>query len=75
LKHPPGYHEEADGRTEAWFCKRYQTTYTGIKVELEQNLEENDIRNPLKKIVIFKVMREGTNTLPNTAKRTLSISL
>jgi PAS domain S-box-containing protein len=48
--------------TLSWFCRRYQTIYTGIKVELEQTLEEADIPNALK-IIIFRVMQEGMNNI------------
>jgi signal transduction histidine kinase len=51
----------------AWFCRRYQTIYTGIKVELEQTLEERDIPNSLK-IVIFRVTQEGMNNIAKHSK-------
>jgi signal transduction histidine kinase len=56
--------------TLSWFCRRYQTIYTGIKVELEQTLEETDIPNPLK-TVIFRVAQEGMNNIAKHSKADL----
>jgi PAS domain S-box-containing protein len=56
--------------TLSWFCRRYQTIYTGIKVELKQALEERDIPNPLK-IVIFRVTQEGMNNIAKHSKADL----
>ena len=56
--------------TLSWFCRRYQTIYTGIKVELEQTLEEGDIPNSLK-IVIFRVTQEGMNNIAKHSKANL----
>jgi signal transduction histidine kinase len=53
--------------TLSWFCRRYQTIYTGIKVELEQALEETDIPDSLK-IVIFRVTQEGMNNVARHSK-------
>ena len=56
--------------TLSWYCRRYQTIYTGIKVELEQGLEESDIPNVLK-IVIFRVTQEGMNNIAKHSKADL----
>lgn len=56
--------------TLSWFCRRYQTIYTGIKVDLEQTLEEGDIPNSLK-IVIFRVTQEGMNNIAKHSKADL----
>ena len=56
--------------TLSWFCRRYQTIYTGIKVDLEQTLEERDIPNSLK-IVIFRVTQEGMNNIAKHSKADL----
>jgi len=53
--------------TLSWFCRRYQTIYTGIKVELEQTLEEREIPNSLK-IVIYRVTQEGMNNIAKHSK-------
>jgi PAS domain S-box-containing protein len=56
--------------TLSWFCRRYQTIYTRIKVELEQTLEEGDIPNSLK-IVIYRVTQEGMNNIAKHSKADL----
>jgi PAS domain S-box-containing protein len=56
--------------TLSWFCRRYQTIYTGIKVDLEQTLEEKDIPNALK-IVIYRVTQEGMNNIAKHSKADL----
>jgi signal transduction histidine kinase len=53
--------------TLSWFCRRYETIYTRIKVELEQCLEERDIPNSLK-IVIFRITQEGMNNIAKHSK-------
>jgi PAS domain S-box-containing protein len=56
--------------TLSWFCRRYETIYTGIKVELEQTLEETYIPDALK-IVIFRVTQEGMNNIAKHSKADL----
>jgi len=56
--------------TLSWFCRRYQTIYTGIKVDLKQTFEERDIPNVLK-IVIFRVTQEGMNNIAKHSKADL----
>jgi PAS domain S-box-containing protein len=56
--------------TLSWFCRRYQTIYTGIKVDLEQTLKERDIPNSLK-IVIYRVTQEGMNNIAKHSKADL----
>ncbi|MGZ6207605.1 MAG: PAS domain S-box protein [Syntrophales bacterium] len=56
--------------TLSWFCRRYQTIYTGIKVDLEQTLEEGDIPDSLK-VVIFRVTQEGMNNIAKHSKADL----
>jgi len=56
--------------TLSWFCRRYQTIYTGIKIDLEQTLEESDIPNSLK-IVIYRVTQEGMNNIAKHSKADL----
>ncbi len=53
--------------TLSWFCRRYQAIYTGVKVELEQTLEERDIPNSLK-IVIYRITQEGMNNIAKHSK-------
>ncbi len=56
--------------TLSWFCRRYQTIYAGIKIDLEKTLEEGDIPNSLK-IVIFRVTQEGLNNIAKHSKADL----
>jgi signal transduction histidine kinase len=56
--------------TLSWLCRRYQTIYTGIKVELEQTIEETDIPDSLK-VVIFRVIQEGMNNIAKHSKADL----
>jgi PAS domain S-box-containing protein len=56
--------------TLSWFCRRYQTIYTRIKVELEQTLEERGIPDYLK-VVIFRVTQEGMNNIAKHSKADL----
>jgi PAS domain S-box-containing protein len=56
--------------TLSWFCRRYQTIYSGINVELQQTLEETDISDALK-IVIFRVTQEGMNNIAKHSKADL----
>ena len=56
--------------TLSWFCRRYQTIYTGIKVELEQTIEERDIPDSLKTF-IFRVTQEGMNNIAKHSKADL----
>jgi PAS domain S-box-containing protein len=56
--------------TLSWFCRRYETIYSGIKVELEQTLEEKEIPKALN-IVIFRVAQEGMNNIAKHSKADL----
>jgi PAS domain S-box-containing protein len=56
--------------TLSWFCRRYQTIFTGIVVKLEQTLQEKDLLDSLK-IVIFRVTQEGMNNIVKHSKADL----
>jgi signal transduction histidine kinase len=53
--------------TLSWFCRRFQTIYTGIKVELEKTLEEHEIPDSLK-VVTFRVTQEAMNNIAKHSK-------
>jgi PAS domain S-box-containing protein len=53
--------------TLSWFCRRFQTIYTGIKVELENPLEEHEIPDSLK-VVAFRVTQEAMNNIAKHSK-------
>jgi PAS domain S-box-containing protein len=48
--------------TISWFCREFQTTFSGIRVEKQLNLIEEEIPEPLK-IVIFRVLQEALNNV------------
>ena len=50
--------------TLSWFCRRYQTIYSEIRIEQEIDIREKDVPDALK-IVIYRVTQEAMN---NTAK-------
>jgi PAS domain S-box-containing protein len=50
--------------TLSWFCRRFQTIYSGIRIEQEIDIKEGDVPPPLK-IVAFRVTQEAMN---NSAK-------
>jgi PAS domain S-box-containing protein len=48
--------------TLSWFCRRWQTIYTGIRISQEFGIQENDVPETLK-IVIFRVIQETMNNI------------
>jgi len=50
--------------TLSWFCRRFQTIYSGIRVDQEVTIEEGEVPVSLK-IVIYRVVQEAMN---NSAK-------
>ncbi len=50
--------------TLSWFCRRFQTIYSGIRVDQEVTIEESEVPVSLK-IVIYRVTQEAMN---NSAK-------
>jgi signal transduction histidine kinase len=61
---PPSLDDLGILPTISWFCREFETTYSGIKILKNFDVEEGDIPEPLK-IVIFRVIQEALN---NTAK-------
>ena len=56
--------------TLTWFCRRFQTIYSGIRVEQETFVEESQIPNSLK-IVIYRVTQEAMNNIAKHSKADL----
>jgi len=56
--------------TIGWFCREFQKTYTGISIEQQINLNEDDIPEPLK-IVIFRILQEAFNNIARHSKAEL----
>ena len=57
--------------TLSWFCRRFQTIYSGIRVDHEVTIEESEVPVSLK-IVIYRVTQEAMN---NSAKHSKANSL
>jgi PAS domain S-box-containing protein len=61
--------------TLSWFCRRFQTIYSGIRVEQEIAIQENDIPQMLK-IVVFRIIQEAMNNIAKHSRANLvSLSL
>ena len=56
--------------TISWLCKEFSTIYSGIVIENEINIEENDVPDPLK-IVIFRVLQESLNNIAKHSRANL----
>jgi PAS domain S-box-containing protein len=56
--------------TLSWFCRRFQTIYSGIRIEEEIAIQEDDIPQMLK-IVVFRVTQEAMNNIAKHSKADL----
>jgi signal transduction histidine kinase len=56
--------------TLSWFCRRFQTIYSGVRVEKEMTIEESEVPGPLK-IVIYRVTQEAMNNIAKHSKANL----
>jgi PAS domain S-box-containing protein len=48
--------------TISWFCREFQTIYSGIRIKKEIGVEEHEVPDLLK-IVIYRVMQEALNNV------------
>ena len=48
--------------TIGWFCREFQTIYSGIHIEQQIALQENEVPDPLKTI-IYRVLQEALNNV------------
>ncbi|MCE5241808.1 MAG: PAS domain-containing sensor histidine kinase [Desulfobacteraceae bacterium] len=55
------------GATLNWFCRQYQTIYSGIAVDKQVGVGEEEIPEPLK-IVIFRIVQEALNNAAKYSK-------
>jgi signal transduction histidine kinase len=53
-----------------WFCREFQTTYSGIRIEQQIGVLEGEIPPPLK-IVIFRIMQEALNNIAKHSRADL----
>ena len=61
--------------TISWFCREFQTVYTGIRIIRTITLEEEDVPEHLK-IIIFRIIQEALNNVAKHGKAdTVDISL
>jgi signal transduction histidine kinase len=56
--------------TLSWFCRRYQTIYSEIRIEQEIEIKEGDVPPPLK-IVVFRVIQETVNNIAKHSRANL----
>ena len=48
--------------TAAWFCREFQTIYSGIRIEQQIDIQEDEVPDPLK-IIIYRVLQEAFNNI------------
>lgn len=48
--------------TIAWFCREFQATYNGIRIEQKISIQENEVSESLK-TVIYRVLQEALNNI------------
>ena len=56
--------------TISWFCRTFEQTYPGIRIEQKIDIAEGDILEPLK-IVIYRVTQEAMNNIAKHSKADL----
>jgi len=56
--------------TLSWFCRSFNQTYPGIRIEQETDIAEGDIPEPLK-IVLYRVTQEAMNNIAKHSKADL----
>jgi signal transduction histidine kinase len=53
--------------TLSWFCRRFETIYSGIKIEQAVSIREEEVPDHLK-IAIFRIIQEALNNISKHAK-------
>jgi PAS domain S-box-containing protein len=57
--------------TIAWFCREFETIYSGIRIEKKINIQENEVSDPLK-TAIYRVLQEALNNVAKHSKANLA---
>lgn len=61
--------------TLSWFCREFQSVYTGIRVNRTVTLDEEDVPHHLK-IIIFRIVQEAlNNAAKHSGARSVDVSL
>jgi len=53
--------------TISWFCREFQRIYSGIRIEQQINIQEDNVPDPLKTI-IYRVLQEALNNVVKHSK-------
>lgn len=53
--------------TISWFCREFQTIYSGIRIDQQIDIQEDEVPDPLKTI-IYRVMQESLNNVVKHSK-------
>ncbi len=56
--------------TITWFCREFQTIYSGIRIQKQIDIQENEVPDHLK-TVIFRVLQEALNNVAKHSKAEL----
>lgn len=64
---PPHLDDLGIVATLSWFCRRFKTIYSGIEIEPEVTIREEEVPDHLK-IVLFRITQEAMNNIGKHAK-------
>ena len=53
--------------TLSWFCRRFETTYSAIRIKQEIDIREDEVPKPLK-VVIYRLTQEAMNNIAKHSK-------
>ncbi len=67
--HPPILDDLGILPTLSWFCREYQKIYSGIEIERDIHIEENEVPDSLK-TVIYRILQEAMNNVAKYSQAT-----